>query len=60
MRKSELIALLSDESIPDIEVVVSADEEGNNFHILADVAYYDDEDSDFEELGLRSAIVLWP
>ena len=63
MKKSELIALLSDENIPDVEVMIAADEEGNRFHVLQDMEYYDENDDVgyvLEESGYHAAIVLWP
>lgn len=66
MLKSELVALLSDPDLPDVEVLVSRDEEGNGFHVLMDVEFYSEDGDDdgvpfaFDEAGFRQAIVLWP
>lgn len=66
MRKSELLALLNDPDLPDVEILVSSDEEGNGFSVLTDVEFYggDDDEEDlpfaFEEAGFSQAIVLWP
>jgi hypothetical protein len=66
MLKSELIAALSDPDLPDVEVLVSRDEEGNGFNVLYEIAFYgkDDDPDDlpfaFEEAGFDQAIVLWP
>lgn len=60
MRKSELIALLSDPDLPDIPVFVSRDAEGNGFSAVDEVTFEDDEDSFMsEEIG-GPAIIIWP
>jgi len=64
MLKSELIELLSDPDLPDIEILVSSDEEGNSFNVLTDVEFYDSDDEDlpiiFNDAGFAQAIILWP
>ena len=64
MLKSELIAMLNNPDLPDVEVLLSKDEEGNQFHVVYDVEFYSSDEEDapfaFEETGFRQAIVLWP
>lgn len=59
MKKSELIAMLSDPDLPDIDVFLSKDGEGNSFREAYEVSYQDDEDSElYEEAG--PVLVIWP
>jgi hypothetical protein len=60
MKKSELIEMLSDPDLPDIEVFMSKDGEGNAFRLVEEVSYHDDEDEFiYEETG-GPALILWP
>lgn len=59
MLKSELIAMLSDPDLPDIEVFMSKDGEGNSFRAAYEVSYEFEEDSElYEEAG--PVLVIWP
>lgn len=61
MRKSQLIALLSDPDLPDVDVFISTDAEGNGFSAVDEVSFEpDDADSYFiEEIG-APALIIWP
>lgn len=58
MFKDELIGLLNDPDIPDdVDVYLASDEEGNDFHRVYEIGFY--EDSIILDVD-GPAIVLWP
>lgn len=66
MRVGELVGQLSDID-PNLVVVLARDEEGNNFHVLYEVAEYDVDDSEdiledthAEAYAGQQVVVLWP
>lgn len=62
MNKRELLKILSDPEIPDhATIIVSSDEEGNEFNILQDYGLSDDEPIEvrYGEV-LPPYVILWP
>lgn len=60
MRKSELLALLSDPDLDNVTVVIAQDAEGNSFSVIDEVSWEDEEESDLFDTFGTPVIVLWP
>lgn len=59
MKKLKLIALLSNPDIPDVEVYLSGDAEGNEFRSVDDVTVEWEDDLDYYEIP-GPALIIWP
>jgi hypothetical protein len=60
VRKSELLALLSDPDLDNVTVVIAQDAEGNSFSVIDEVSWEDEEESDLYDTFGTPVIVLWP